>query len=89
MHNESTHPSGASWLDKHGRPYHHIAVLPVCDRSCESLLLLTCSITQMADLVQIIHREKTPVCVESIVEVVHRSWEVFVRPTSSKATKGT
>ena len=62
--------------------------LCVTDRSCESLLSLTCSITQMADLVQIIHREKTPVCVERIVEVVHRSWEVFVRPTSSKATKG-
>lgn len=62
--------------------------LCVTDRSCESLLSLTCSITQMADLVQIIHREKTPVCVESIVEVVHRSWEVFVRPTSSKASKG-
>ena len=53
-----------------------------------SLLPLACSITQMAELVQVIHREKIPLSVERVVEVVHRSWEVSVRPLSSETPKG-
>lgn len=42
----------------------------------------------MVEMVQNIHQEETPLYVESIIEVVHRSWEVSVRPCPSKAPKG-